>query len=462
MRGAALLLALAGAASAAATFAPGQASAHAPDTYGFGSRGAAMGSALAADAADFSAGYYNPAGLVAAPGLSLSLGYAYAANDLRMNDLPGNVRDVHGLAGGVVAPGTLAGVPFAFGLSTFIPDEGLSRIKALRQETPRWELYDDRLSILFLSANLAVRPLPWLELGGGLSFLASTRGGFEVTGRADVLSPYESKLRHEVDADLTTIRYPQFGARVRAWDLGFVGLAYRGEAQLPLSIDADLDGIVDFAGVEVPLSYELESRTIDGFLPQQVVLGLSFQKVPGLKVNLDLTWVNWSAYESPVAKTRAHLEAEPPPGAGLDLPEDPRPTVPIPLELGDRLVPRLGVEYVWAAAGPMREVRGEPKPRRALEVPLRAGYVFERSPVPPQTGATNYVDADRHTLSLGAGLWWNHPGALLPGALRLDVHGQLSILPERVTEKANPADFIGDYTARGTMLSAGGTLTAAF
>ncbi|EYF07968.1 OmpP1/FadL family transporter [Chondromyces apiculatus] len=436
--------------------------AHAPGAYGIGSRGAAMASAVAADATDFSAGYYNPAGLVGATGLSLSLGYAYTSNDLRMNGAPSGTRDVHGLAGGLVAPGAVAGIPFAFGLSTFIPDEGLSRIKALRQETPRWELYDDRLSILFLAANLAVRPFPWLEVGGGLAFLASTRGGFQVTGRASVLSPYESKLEHEVDADLTTIRYPQLGLRVKAGDLGFVGLTYRGEAQLPLSIDANLDGVIDFAGVEVPLAYALESRTIDGFLPQQVVLGLSFQRIERLKINVDLTWVNWSAYESPVARTRAHLAVETPPGLDIDLPEDPRPTVAIPLEFRDRFVPRVGVEYVWPVAGPMRQISGEATPRRALEVPLRAGYVYERSPIPPQTGATNYVDVDRHTMSLGAGLWWNRPGAVLQGALRLDVHGQLSVLPEQVTEKANPADFIGDFRAGGTMISAGGTLTAAF
>ncbi|AKT40919.1 OmpP1/FadL family transporter [Chondromyces crocatus] len=460
MRRAGLLALLAG--TSAMLLAPSRASAHAPGTYGFGSRGAAMGGAVAADAVDFSAGYYNPAGLVGAPGLSISLGYAYSSNDLRMNDQPSGTRDVHGLSGGLVAPGTLAGIPFAFGLSTFLPDDGLSRIKALRQETPRWELYDDRLSILFLAANLAIRPLPWLEVGGGLAFLASTRGGFKVKGRANVLSPYESKLTHEVDADLTTIRYPQLGVRARAGDLGFIGLTYRGQAQLPLAIDANLNGIVDFAGIEVPLAYELESRTIDGFLPQQLVLGLSFQRIQRLKINLDLTWVNWSAYESPVAKTRAHLDAETPPGLDIDLPDDPRPTVPIPLDFVDRIVPRLGVEYLWAAAGPLRDVAGETTPRRALEVPLRVGYLYERSPIPPQTGVTNYVDTDRHTFSIGAGVWWNHPGEVLPGALKLDLHAQLSLLPERIIEKASAADFVGDYRARGTMVSGGGTLTAAF
>ncbi|WP_437594153.1 OmpP1/FadL family transporter [Sorangium sp. So ce1000] len=439
----------------------GRARAHAPDTYGFGSRGASMGGALVADATDFSASYYNPAGLAGATGIGLSIGYGYASNRLRTNDRDSGVRDVHGLAGGLVVPGEVLGVPFAFGLATFLPDDGLSRIKALRQETPAWELYDDRLSILFLAASVAVRPLPYLELGGGVAFLASTRGRFAVTGRADALSPYDSALRHEVDADLTSIRYPHLGARVRAGDLGFVGIAYRGEAKLPLAIDARLQGVVDFAGIEVPLLYELESRTVDAFLPRQVVVGASFQRIRGLRVNLDVTWVNWSAYESPVARTRAHLAAAPPPEVPLDLPDDPRPTAVAPLRFGDRLVPRLGVEYVIPAAGSLRKVAGQGE-RRAIEIPLRAGYVYERSPVPPQKGVTNIVDADRHTMSLGAGVVLNRPLAELPGSLRIDLHGQLSVLPEVAVEKDNPADFIGDYRADGTMLNLGATVTAAF
>ncbi len=453
------------AASLLALLAAGRARAHSPDTYGFGSRGASMGGALAADATDFSASYYNPAGLAGATGLGLSIGYGHASNRLRFNDRGSGVRDVHGLSGGLVVPGEVLGVPFAFGLATFLPDDGLSRIKAIRQETPRWELYDDRLSILFLAANIAVRPLPFLELGGGVAFLASTRGRFSVTGRADALSPYDSALRHEVDADLTSIRYPQLGARVRAGALGFVGVVYRREAKLPLSIDARLRGIVDFAGIEVPLLYELESRTVDAFLPQQVVVGASFQRIEGLRVNLDVTWVNWSAYESPVARTRAHLEAAPPPDLPLDLPDDPRPTSVVPLRFADRLVPRLGVEYVVVAAGGLRKVAGQGAQggaRRAVEIPLRAGYVYERSPVPPQRGVTNYIDADRHTMSLGAGAVLNRPLEELPGSLRIDLHGQLSVLPEVIVEKDNPADFVGDYRAGGTMVNLGATVTAAF
>jgi long-chain fatty acid transport protein len=398
---------------------------------------------------------------VGARGPSLSIGYVYAWNHLGINGQDNNVADVHGLVGGLALPGKIFGVPFAFGVALYMPDAGISRIKALRQETPRWALYDERASIIFLAANLAVRPIRWLELGGGIAFLASTRGRFAISGTADILHPYDSQLRHEVDADLTSIRYPQVGARVKLGELGYLGFVYRGETKLKLSIDANLSGLVNFAGIQIPLLYDLASRTIDAFLPQQIVLGASFQKVAHLRVNVDLTFVNWAAYESPTALTTAHLALDLPPGTTLvQLPADPKPTVVIPPAFENRFVPRVGVEYTLPAAGAIRRVHGED--HRLLEIPIRAGYVFERSPVPPQTGVTNFVDADRHTLSLGAGVILNAPFAELPGHLQLDVHGQLSVLPERTTHKDNPADFVGDYRAGGTMVGLGSTLSAVF
>jgi long-chain fatty acid transport protein len=443
-------------------FAPALALAHEPDSYGLGSRSSAMGGAVAGDVRDFSAGYYNPAGLVDAPGTELTIGYVGAQNRLALDGQDSNVPDVHGLVGGLVAPGTIFGVPFAFGVAVHLPDTGLSRIRARKQDVPRWELYDDRSAILFLATNLAVRPVPWLELGGGVAFLAATRGRFEISGTADVLSPYQSKLRHEVDADLTSIRYPQLGARVKLDGFGALGLVYRGQTKLSLALDARLQGAVDFAGIDVPLLYELEARTVAAFLPQQVVLGASFQRVENLHVNVDLVWVNWAAYESPTAQTNAHLEASPPPGTPVTLPKDPKPTVIVPLEFQNRLVPRVGAEYVLPVAGRLRAVHGEAKPHRLVEIPLRVGYVYERSPVPPQSGLTNFVDTDRHTFSAGFGVILNAPARELPGSLHLDAHVAASILPERVMDKANAADFVGDYRASGSMLTLGATLSAVF
>lgn len=443
------------------TAGSGDAFASAPGTYGFFSRSSALGGAVAADAPDPSACFYNPAALVSAPGLGLSVGYMYADNRLRINGKDNDVVDVHGLTAGIVAPGNIGRLPFAFGIATYMPDDGLSRIRALRQETPRWELYNDRPTILFLTAQIAIRPLPWLEIGGGLAFLAATRGRFGIRGEANAVRVFDSELEHEVDADLTSIRYPIAGVRFKLGSLGYLGVAYRGETKLNLALEANLEGIVNFAGVEVPLTYALATRTIDAFQPQQVVAGFSFQAVKHLHANVDLGWVNWSAYESPTAHTTAHLDATPPPEFNIELPEDPKPVDVLAPAFQDRFVPRVGLEYTLGF-GPERKVSGRDEPAKAIEVPVRVGYAYEASPVPPQIGRTNFVDADRHTISLGTGIVMNAPFAILPGALRLDAHAAISVLPERVTHKASAADFVGDYRAEGTMLMGGATLTASF
>jgi long-chain fatty acid transport protein len=452
-----------------ALFSAANAHANEPDTYGLGSRSSALAGAVTADARDFSATYYNPACLVAesrekgsSPSLSLSLGYSHIYNRLRINDADNHISDAHGISGGLVARGTVLGVPVAFGLGTFLPDDGLSRIKALRQETPRWALYDERATILFLSADLAISPLPWLSVGGGVAFLAATRGAFQIRGTANVLSPYDSQLEHEVNADLTSVRYPHLGLRAKVGDLGFVGLSYRGETKLKLSIDAHLGGIVDFSGIQVPLQYTLESRTLDEFLPQQIALGVSFRKVRDLTVNLDVVWVNWAAYESPTAQTKAHLAIVPPPGAPITLPGDPKPTVVVDPSFHNRIVPRIGIEGIVPLAGAPRRVQGRTDERRLLELALRAGYAFEASPVPDQIGITNFVDADRHIVTAGLGFALNAPTSILPGTLHLDFHSYAAMLPERTTHKDNPADFIGDYRASGSMLGLGAMLTTDF
>ncbi|MFO0548494.1 MAG: hypothetical protein U0271_08915 [Polyangiaceae bacterium] len=425
------------------------ASAHEPWTYGYGSRATAMGGALVADTDDFSANYYNPAGIVDDTGIRVGLGYFYAENNLRVNDLSSGVKASHGVFFGIAASGNFFGLPIGLGIATHVPDEGLSRLTALRQDVPRWELYDNRSSVLYLAANLAIRPVDFLELGGGISFLASTRGRFEISGVADLLFPYNSQLRHEVDVDLTSVRYPQAGVLVHLSPAASMGVTYRGQTAIDLRLNGKLDTTIEAAGFEVPLTYELQARTIQAFLPQQVVLGTSLRPYPPLHINIDFTWVNWGAYENPTARTIATLEAEIPPQFPIELPGELRQTQLEPIDFSDRIVPRIGVE--WYPPG-LDGRTGQ----NVIKVPIRAGYVFEKSPIPPQTGKTNFVDADRHTISFGVGI------EVPVIHLSFDVHGALSILPERITLKTSPADLTGDYRAAGEMANIGATLTGDF
>jgi long-chain fatty acid transport protein len=168
--------------------------------------------------------------------------------------------------------------------------------------------------------------------------------------------------------------------------------------------------------------------------------------------DLDLTWVNWSAYVAPTAATNVTLSIPPPAGGWpptITPPTAPTPTVVVPIHMRDTVVPHLGVEV------------------RAFDVPkwqvlVRAGYEYDKTPIPPQTGETNYVDRDRHAFSFGLGVRARDLLAELPRDLRVDGHAQLSVLPTSTTTKADASDLVGEYTAGGTMWNVGGTLTMGF
>jgi long-chain fatty acid transport protein len=91
-----------------------------------------------------------------------------------------------------------------------------------------------------------------------------------------------------------------------------------------------------------------------------------------------------------------------------------------------------------------------------VRVPLRAGYVYEHTPIPEQTGITNFVDADRHTPSFGVGV------EVAPLGLGLDLHGAVSVLPKRVTLKSSATDLVGDYEQEGQQVNVGATMKGVF
>jgi long-chain fatty acid transport protein len=419
------------------------------DTFGFGSRSTAMGSAAAADATDVSANYYNPAGLALAHGIELSLGYFRADHSLSTNGNDNHVDPVKGIVGGFVVPGKLFDVPLAFGVGLHLPDDRLSRVRALRQEQPRWELYDNRNQRVYVAANLAVSPWKWLQLGGGVSFMSATEGSLDISGFADITQPTHSQVRHQVDADLTAVRYPQAGVRVDLSDRVALAVVYRGQFKLSLDLAATLRGNIENLTTAY---YALETHSVDAFLPQQVVFGGSWRVTDDVRVNADLTWVNWSAYVPPVAKLDVQLDIPTPPGGfpgNITPPTAPAPITIVPIAMHDRVVPHLGVEW-RAFAGPK------------WEGSVRGGYEYAKSPIPPQTGTTNYIDRDRHSISLGLGARAIAPIAELPGDVRLDAHVQLSALVDASTTKNDPADLVGDYTAGGHIWNVGATLTVGF
>ena len=418
--------------------AGGAARANPADVYGFGARGAAMGGAQAALAQDSSAGYYNPAGLARGRTLQLDFGYRAAAPSFNINGAPSAVTSLSGFLLGLVIPSeVIAHHRLAFGLALAVPQGRLFKFRSTANEVPRVLYYDNRPQRLFLAGNVAIEILPGLHLGGGIATLSRSQGHVTLEGNVALSQPLLSSLASSVDVGLFGVRYPQAGI---AWEpserLEF-GLTYRHSFQLAIDQNFRIEGSVGDPG-QKPLVekgyFEAQTRIRDLFQPAQLTAGVAARPTGNLLVTADLTWARWSQFPEHV-----------PLGILIELGPllDPLLNLPPPHSAGppgfkDLLIPRAGAE--WR----VREAQ--------LSIDLRAGYSYEASPVPEQTGETNQADGSKHTLSGGVGFELRGLAPVLAGALSLDLYGAFTLIPERVDHKTGSAAVL---RSNGSVLQAG-------
>jgi long-chain fatty acid transport protein len=416
------------------------------DAFGFGSRAAAMGGAATAASEDSSANYYNPAGLVRGTELRLDVGYRYAQPSLHIDGHDEVVDATRGFLIGLVAPGAIGPVRFAFGAAFAIPDQRLFRVRSLAFQAPRFVYYDNRTQRMFLSANLAFQIVRGLYIGAGITFMSRTQGQVNLSGNVAYTNPDDSGLVSKIDVGLFAVRYPEVGILWDALPWLSVGASYRHSFTLQLDQQFRIDGSVGNPGVAplVPAGYFSTTALVDDlFQPWQLTAGLA-ARWRRLLFTFDATFARWSefpanhalelALDIGVFNSRVHLAA-------------PR-TYPDP-GFHDILIPRFGVEWrVWD--------------RRSLALDLRGGYSWERSPVPEQSLESNLADCDKHTFSVGAGVELRMLESVLPGPLAVDAHLAATWLPRRSNQKIDPRDLVGDFTADGSVVQLGVTLRSRF
>lgn len=425
------------------------------DTYGFSSRSVAMGGAVTADVEDVSSNYYNPAGLVRGDYFRAGIGWFGAFHELEVDGLDSGVDPVHGLVFGLAIPGSFdRNFRFAFGLGVHLNDDRVSRTRSLPRSRPRWELYDNRPHRTYLAAHLAIELFEIVRIGGGISFLSYSANTLAVRGLLDIVAADAgSRLEHTIRADLTTIRYPQVGIQVQPIPELSFGLVYRGSFALSNRLIAEVDATISAGSLADPFPgyFFLLSESVNAFVPQQVSLGGSYSPIPELTINLEVTWVNWSAYISPVGTSEVILDLDLPPELRdrIFVPDDIGGSTPIAANFADRFVPRVGVE-------------GTAFRNEVMDVRLRSGFFYEETPTPPQTGLTNLVDTDRLAFSLGAGLRLTDLRPLIDGFLGFDIHFQYNYLPWRAVQKTSLVDPVGDFVAGGHIFAAGAMMEVGF
>ncbi len=450
LRAARVLVAAAGIVGAA-LLTPASATASPPDTLGMGSRSVSLGGAVGATVSDYSANYYNPAGLARAEGLQVTYGYLRLHSMLEINGASSDVEPVGVSDIGLVVPAQFGDFRFAFGLGVMLNDDRLSRTRSAIFERPRWEMYDTRPHKVFLSANLAIRPVDWLYIGAGMVFQAPSELVLGLRGTAELSQPEQfERLEHGFTGDLTSIRYPHVGVQVDPHESFSFGVSYRGEFTLGSDLRAIADASVTLLGAEVtPLLLDLHSVSVSTFGPQQVVLSTSARPLDWLSLSFDLQWLDWSKHKSLIPQESISLVAPGASALGFDLPEEVLGREQVPMNMRDRWVPRFGIEA--------RVLQTE-----AITMLLRGGYSFERTPIPNQSGLTNFMDTDRHAMSAGLGIQLTDLAPVIPGALVINVHTVYGYLPQRTNIKDSIVDPVGDFRGQGHQVGFGFQLGVAF
>ncbi|MCU1281619.1 MAG: long-chain fatty acid transport protein, partial [bacterium] len=281
------------------------------DAFGYGSRATAMGGAATAASEDSSANYYNPAGLVRGRDLRIDIGYRYAQPLLRMNGNDLGVDASRGFLIGLVAPGRIGPFRFAFGASLWLPDQRLTRVRALPFDQPRFVLFDNRPQRLYMAANLAIQIVPGLYVGGGLTFMSKTAGQLFLKGSVAISDPDASALVSRIDVDLVAVRYPQFGILWEATPWLSVGVSYRHSFVLELDQQFRIDGNIGNPGLTpvVENGYlAAHSISADLFQPWQLTAGGALRLKRDLLLTFDVTYARWSEFPVPAANLTLGLD----------------------------------------------------------------------------------------------------------------------------------------------------------
>ena len=456
---------------AAILLAPFLAHADGPDSYGVGSRNAAMGSAMAGGTSDWSSPYHNPAGLAKHRRLQAGIGLQAAQDQLQpfedivlgydqdgapiRGDVDANYDDVYGLTAGVAVP---LSERLYFGAMVWSPMQRLVRIMTVDPYVPHYVFYVNRAQRITLNMALGYRVTPWLRAGAGASVLAGSNLDIDFNIPAGEGSE-SNESRGLMSLDITPTLTPVAGLQLEPGYDVVVGVAYRGETDLTTTV-RQKTGSNTVINVGPSLRFTSRVRIAGGFIifdhftPQQLAAGASWQPdARPFSLYGDLTWMDWSEFGGPYIDPAFEDIFIPPLGTvEVNWRRPPEP------EFRDTYVPRIGGEF-----------------RIRDRVALRAGYSYEMSPAPIQEGDANILDANAHVASAGLGVKFRDPTGYVNKPVQLNAHVRARMLQTVTATKAvtydcnDPNDHppvgypcSGDVTTAGQILSAGLDLTFDF
>jgi long-chain fatty acid transport protein len=419
-------------------FTEAGAAANVAESLGLGARAIALGNAYTAIADDFTSVYYNPGGLSSAPESKLTIGALWARPYFYYQEHGGARVRPHLYSTGSLYIGVSSNLghltgysqlrKWTLGLSFYAPVE-----RALLADIPnestekRFIFYLDQTQVMAISAGLSFQILHSLSIGVAGNFLADLRAPNEADVEADIRTviPYlagasdlAKKVRPRIMRDAELKAAPILGVRFTPVGWFSCGLTFRGKFYAETVGTQDI--LIRFKDFSERSEGMLQSAVLADihyvhyWTPNELAFGLAMRPRRDILVAADLTWSDWSDYIDPQWR----------------VPER---------KFSDTFTPRIGLEYV-----------------RPPGFAVRAGYGFQPSPVPEQTGAANYLDNDKHVFSFGMGYTFaRSPLAIWKKPLTVNCYVQYQQLVKRHYHKTVEASSENTLSFGGHLVHAG-------
>jgi long-chain fatty acid transport protein len=331
-----------------------------------------MGGAATAGVDDPSAVYFNPAALPNVEGNQMMAGLTYINTISSVRNSGATSRNIHdddflpNLFANYNIPNTELSLGLGsyspFGLATSYRPNAFTRYANIRSE----------LRTIFVTPSIAWKPLPYLSVGGGVSFVHSSA----LLSRAIFFGPFgDGRIRI---TDTANGYAYNLGILVQPVEQLRMGLAYKSRVNLEFD-SADVK-FVDAAGAGGTPT-RAKATGINVPLPPTINFGIHWQVSPSWGLEFQYDFVRWSEFEN--------LEAKFP--------------VPLPGLLGGFPISGFLLPQNWKDASTLR-FGSSYKLTENLEA--RAGFALEETPIPASTLGPVIPGADYLSLTAGLGYKW--------------------------------------------------------
>jgi hypothetical protein len=344
--------------------APAFAHAAAGAAFAETSRSAALADAVTARPGDAGTLVTNPAGLADLKEAQIVVGAHgdFVSQWIQRTGDPASVDRSRAFGGGSFAAATPLPGPswlrrFGFGVALDVPAQYLLHIHVpTRSDEPTSPTYDGRPDKISAAFALGYKVIPGIELGIGFAISPTLTLPTLVQYHAGRAPNVNDDVEVRIDSSLDLAVVPFLGLRAQPFDSLGLSLVYR-DAQISRATGTQTTAA---GGILAPDSIAFFQM----WEPSTVVIGAAFTPSKRISLSLDVTWRKWSDFRT-----------------GFDQ------TLAPPYAFNDTLSIASGIEA-----------------KIAKGLFLRGGLGFEPTPIPAQTGPTNYLGANALIGALGVGL----------------------------------------------------------